>query len=291
MPHCAARRTTDRLTARRLLRGLAVLLILTLLAGCASRDTDDDWDDQRTVQALYADAQRQMRSGSYSMAISTFEDLTARFPFGDYAIQAQLSIIYAHHLADQPESTAAAADRFIRLYPRDDNVAYALYMRGMARESMDSGALGRMFGVDRTLRDPEPLRRAFSDYRQLVTDYPDSEYVDNATERMQRIREQLASYELYVTDFYLAREAWIAAANRATFTMGQFPGTGVAPEAMERLALAYEGLGMDDLAADVRERIAQLDEVPDPDALPLDEAPDTNGVRPGAPGLQLPGSP
>lgn len=270
---------------------LTVTLVAGGLTGCAGRDTETDED--RAVEELYSEAQRQIRRGNYAMGIETLEQLSARFPFGDHAIQAQLMIIYAHHLAEQPESVVAAADRFIRLYPRDENVAYALYMRGLARESMDGGALQRMFGVDRTLRDPEPVRRAFSDYRELVTEYPDSEYVDDANERMERIRDHLARYELYVTDFYLSREAWIAAANRATHVLSSFPGTGHARTAMERLAQAYDGLGLPELAEDVRAERARLDEAPALDEVELDLDADGNGLLepfdPPGPGEPQPG--
>ena len=205
-----------------------------------------------------------MRRGNYDMAVEKFEQLVARYPFGVHAIESQLRIIYGHYKAQQPESAVAAADRFIRMHPRDENVAYALYMRGVARESMDGGGPGRFFGVNQVLRDPEPRRRAFLDYQELVERFPESEYVADARERKDALREHLAAYELYITDFYLERGAYLAAAGRARTVMSDYPGTSAVGEAMTRLAQAYRGLGLDDLSDDVLREIERLDQPPTP---------------------------
>ena len=44
-----------------------------------------------------------MRDGYYETAIKHFEDLAARFPFGDNAPRAQLDLAYAYYKFDQPD--------------------------------------------------------------------------------------------------------------------------------------------------------------------------------------------
>ncbi|MBK1734718.1 outer membrane protein assembly factor BamD [Halorhodospira abdelmalekii] len=251
---------------------LLVLLALAsaLLSGCAG--TPDE-DPERSVEVLFERAQTSLSNGNYGEAIQRYESLIARYPFGAHALQAQLMIIYAHYLAGQYESVVAAADRFIRMHPQDENVAYALYMRGIAHQSMGPGGLGRLLRVDANLRDPEPKRRAFGDFRELIRDFPDSEYVDDAQKRQETIRKALAAHELYITDFYLERGAYIAAANRAQTVIAHYPGTPAVPEAMDKLARAYRGLGLKDLSEQVDEEIRRRHEVPLD--LPLQESPES----------------
>ncbi len=241
---------------------LAIALVFAAalaLAACGGRG---GVDEERLVEDLYQEAIDSMGRGNYEMAVERFEQLVARYPFGVHALQAQLMIIYGHYRAGQPESAVAAADRFMRMHPRDENVAYALYMRGVARESMDGGGPGRLFNVNQVLRDPEPRRRAFLDYRELVERFPDSEYVEDARQRMDALREHLAAYELYITDFYLERRAYLAAANRARTVLADYPGTEAVNGAMERLAAAYRGLGLDGLGDEVLQEMDRLREAP-----------------------------
>ncbi len=256
-------------------RWAPILLACLLAAGCAGTETDPEG---RSVEALYVDARESLRNGNYSQAVERFEDLVARHPFGDHAVQAQLMIIYAHYRAGQYHSAVAAAERFERMHPRSEHVAYAIYMRGVARQSLGPGGLAGVFNVDETLRDPEPSRRAFADFRELVRDFPDSEYVDDAQARMERIREHLAAYERHVGAFYMEREAYIAAANRAYTVIARYPGTEAVPEAMEMLARAYEGLGLEPLSEQVERELRQRHEVPEP---PLEPA--AGGGLPGTP--------
>lgn len=246
-------------------------LIVTLaigaltLGGCAGTKTEPA---DQSVAELYDHARESLRNGNYSESVNRFESLIARYPFEGYAVQSQLMIIYSHHLARQHQSAVAAADRFIRMHPRNEHVAYALYMRGASRQAMGPGGFGRLMGVEANLRDPEPKRRAFFDFQELVRDFPDSEYVEIASDRMEQIRNQLAAYELYITDFYLKRDAYIAAANRATTIISDYPGTPAVDDAMEKLAAAYRGLDLDQLGAQVEREIKRrqkvdIEEVPE----------------------------
>ena len=241
----------------------AVLIALAIsacgLAGCAGTPSADD---QAGVAELYDRA-----------AVSRFEDLAARFPFGDYSVQSQLMIIYAHHLAGQHQSTIAAADRFIRMHPQNANAAYAMYMRGVSRQAIGPGGLGQLMGVNATLRDPEPKRRAFLDFQELVHEFPDSEYVADAHERMAKIREQLAAYELYIAEFYLDRDAYIVAANRATHIISGYPGTAAVDDAMKNLATAYRGLGLTELSEQVEREIERRHKVD------IEDIPEVGGVN------------
>ncbi|ABI57891.1 outer membrane protein assembly factor BamD [Alkalilimnicola ehrlichii MLHE-1] len=234
-----------------------LLIVPLLLAGGCSSNGPERQEEQATAEELYQQARRQLENGNYTMAVETLERLQGRFPFGPFATQAQLDIIYAYYQAGELESTIAAADRFMRLYPRDPNVAYARYMRGLANAGVGDEFFTRVFNLDRSLRDPQPLRRAFVDFRELIQRHPDSEYVDDARERMQEIRDLLARHEIYVARFYLRRDAPVAAVGRARTVLQEYQGTGAVEDALEVLVEAYGMLELADLQQDVRRVIGE----------------------------------
>jgi outer membrane assembly lipoprotein YfiO len=82
--------------------------------------------------------------------------LESRYPFGRYADQAQLELIYANYKNAEPEAAKSAAERFIRLHPQHPNVDYAYYLKGLTSFDQDVGLLARFLPLDMTKRDPAP---------------------------------------------------------------------------------------------------------------------------------------
>lgn len=236
-----------------------ILTILCLaaslaLSGCATNGAEDQ---EAPAESLYQEAQDAMAAGNYEQAVQTLETLQARYPFGPYAEQAQLDIIYAYHRYDEPDSAVAAAQRFIQLNPRHPAVPYAHFMQGVAEMNRGRSFLSERFGLDRASRDPEPLRRAFRAFRTVASQYPDSDYAANARKRMLIIRDLLARHELHVARFYMDRGAYVAAANRAKGILTEYPQTPAVEAALGILAEAYGHLEIADLRADVRRVIGE----------------------------------
>ncbi|RCX29867.1 outer membrane protein assembly factor BamD [Thioalbus denitrificans] len=229
---------------------LLLLLTLLLTGGCSllpdKIDETKDWSADR----LYSEAKSALDEGDYENAIRFYELLEARFPFGRYAQQAQLEIIYAYYKYDESASAVAAADRFIKLHPRHPNVDYAYYMKGLANFNMGRGLIERYLPRDESQRDPGAARQSFQDFSDLVLRFPDSKYAADARQRMLFLRNNLAQYELNVADYYMRRGAYVAAANRARYVVENYPRTPATPDALAMLARAYRAMDMDDLAAD-----------------------------------------
>lgn len=229
---------------------IAGLFALLLLGACASKKSQVDLDDPA---ALYERGKASLDNGYYETAIRHFQELSTRFPFGDHAQQAQLDSAYAYYRLNQPESTIATAEQFIKTYPRHPNVDYAYYLRGLANFGQTRGALDDWLRVDPAKRDPRSALDSFRYFSELLTRYPDSRYAPDAAQRMVHLRHYLARHELHVADYYMRRGAYVAAANRARHIIETYPRAPAVEEALALMARAYERLGLDDLAAAARQ--------------------------------------
>jgi len=205
-------------------------------------------DIETTEQKLYRDAQRLLRSGNYQQAIAQLEMLEARFPFGRYAEQAQLELIYGRYMSYDLEGCTAAAERFIRLHPQHSNVDYAFYIKGLASVGKNEGLMDRLFESDISKRDMEPMRAAYADFGQLLARYPNSAYAPDVTQRMVYLRNILARSEIAVADYYMRRAAYIAAANRARYVLETYPRSESTSDALLVLVEANYKLGLEDEA-------------------------------------------
>lgn len=237
------------------------LLCVVLLGGCAmmpwgKKTAEVEEDVNATEQMLYRNVQRSLRSGNYRQAVEALERLEAFFPFGRYAEQAQLELIYAHHMAYNPDAARTAADRFIRLHPQHPNVDYAYYLKGLAAFNKNRGVMDRVFAQDMSRRDMTSSREAYADFAALLAQFPDSPYAPDARQRMVYLRNLLAASELNVANFYMERGALVAAANRARFIIENYPKADVAPDALAVLVEANYKLGMQDAANDALQVLA-----------------------------------
>lgn len=231
---------------------LLLVVSITLVTGCASRDAE-----QLPEEKYYEQARQSMNAGNFESAQNNLESLETYYPFGRYAEQAQLDLIFARYQNLDLQGARSAADRFLRLNPQSENADYALYMRGVASYNMDLGLAARYFPIAVEGRDPGQQRQAFDDFRQLVNRYPNSDYAPDARQRMIAIRNRLAGAEIEAAEYYIKREAYIAALNRARTVVEDFNRTPAVEEALVIMAEMYARLRLDEEKKDTTRVLAQ----------------------------------
>ena len=241
-------------------RSLVVALVVAC-AGCSwmpffGDDDEEDLDVETNEQTLYRLAQTGLRTGNFTQSITRLERLEARFPFGRYAEQAQLELIYAQYMARDLDAAQAAADRFIRLHPQHPNVDYAYYMQGLTALARDRGAAGRFMKTNLAERDVSNIRQGFAHFSELIARFPASEYAKDAQQRMIYLRNVLAGAEVHIATYYLGRGAYIAAANRARHVVENYSQTPAVPDALAVLVEANWKLGLQEAADDALEVLA-----------------------------------
>ena len=227
----------------------AVLAFCLLLSACGNRD---DNILEVGAQELYLEAATALQAGNFAGAVLNLQNLLVRYPFAPVARQAQLDLIYAYYQSRQPEAALEFAETFIRENPRLPEVAYCLYMMGLIYFDRDATFLERLFTVDITTRPPRESYLAFQAFEDLIRQFPDSEYVSDARQRMVFLRNRLATYENHVAEYYIERGAYVAAIRRTQYAIEHFPGAPELERSLRLMVEAYEELGMDDLAADTR---------------------------------------
>lgn len=236
----------------RTLTRLPLLLLVVALAGCGIFGKEIDPTEGWSAAKLYAEAASELDSSNYTRAVELYEKLESRYPFGRYAMQAQLDVAYAHYRAEEPEKAIAAADRFIKLYPQNPFVDYAYYLKGIVNYNRSVGFLDRYIPTDASQRDPGSALDAFTDFSALVEQFPDSKYAEDARQRMLYLRNNLARHEVNVARYYMRRGAYLAAANRANYVIERFQRTSAVEDALEVLIDAYRALDKPELAADAK---------------------------------------
>jgi outer membrane protein assembly factor BamD len=221
-----------------------------LLSGCGMADKPNDPTAGWSAARLYQEAKEELDGRNYAQAIKLYESLEARYPYGRFAQQAQLEVAYAYYKQNEQASAVAAIDRFLKLYPNNDNVEYAMYLKGLVWFNEDRGLLAGLSDQDPSERDSKGARDAFDAFKELLQRFPDGKYTVDATARMKYLVNSLAWNDVHVARYYMKRGAYIAAANRSQSALTTYPGAPALEEALFIMVKAYDALGMNDLRDD-----------------------------------------
>lgn len=215
--------------------------LLVSLTSCKTWWNKDDEDKNpfkgMTAEQLHEEAQKTLRKGEYASAIKRLEAIETMYPFSDYTESSQMDLIYAYYKDEDYPSAAATAERFIHLYPRAKHVDYAYYMRGLANFQQTRGVFAKMFPMDESWRDPGTQTQAYSDFAVFIQKFPESKYKANALQRMIYLRNMFAQQELNVSKYYFKRKMYVAAIERASYLVKNYP---QAPSVQTALAIMYK---------------------------------------------------
>lgn len=234
------------------------LICLLLLSGCSkgSRDNDVVSIYQDTPEPeLYQKAMAAFKEGDYSSAIKRFEAFDTLYPFSAQAKPAQLYLINAYYENGNYGMSAAAAQSYVHMYPRDNNVDYAYYMKGVANFEQPRGTFAKVFKVDSAWRDPGTQLTAYHDFETFTKRFPRSRYYSDSLKRMIFLRNQFAQKELHVAKYYLDRKRYVAALERANYVIKHYSQASQAKKALQLSAKINRILKFNQSAVDARKVI------------------------------------
>ncbi len=236
---------------KRIQIGLLIVMMISLSA-CNTWWNKEDEDKNpyvgMTAEQLYSSAQKELKKGQYTSAAKHLEALDTMYPFSDYTENAQIQLIYAYYQDEDYPSSAASADRFIQLYPRAKRVDYAYYMKGLANFQQTRGVFAKMLPMDESWRDPGTQNQAYADFSNFIQRFPDSKYKPNALQRMIYLRNMFAQHELNVSQFYFKRRMYVAAIERSSYLVKNYPQAPSVGPALEIMYKSNKILGLNSAA-------------------------------------------
>ena len=212
---------------------------------CASTEQDEA---EPAEVILYRMAQDRMNAQNFMGAVESLARIERFYPFGVYAEQARADLIYAHYMTGDYDQAYAASEKFIRLYPRNTNIDYAYFMKGMTGYYADDGLLGNIFSLSLAKRDISGAMQSYADLTEFLIRYPESEYIDSARERLIFLRNLIASSELDGAEYYMKRGAYLAALKRANYVLKNIPNSTETERALDIMKRSFIELGYEEYA-------------------------------------------
>ena len=231
-----------RKTARHTLT--AAVLVSMTLAGCSggsgggvSRFIGGQSTvplDSFSAEQIYERGEFEMERNRDDDAAFYFGEVERLYPYSDWAKRGLIMQAFAYHKDKDYENSRASAQRFIDVYPTDDDAAYAQYLL----------ALSYYDQIEDVGRDQGLTFQALQGLRTVIERYPDSEYASSAVLKFDLAFDHLAGKEMEIGRYYLRRDHYTASINRFRVVVEDFQTTTHTPEALHRLVEAYLSLGL-----------------------------------------------
>jgi outer membrane protein assembly factor BamD len=202
-------------------RSLLLLMALMLLGGCSGKSVE-----KADPALLYKDAEEDIDSDHYQVAIEKLRAIKNKFPYSKYALDAQLRIADVLYLQEMYTEAASAYESFADLHPKHERVAYAMYRAAKSYYNDIPSPLSR---------DLTPAQRAEESYESFIRRFPNAPETPEARKDMAETRRVLAEKELYIGDFYFKRDFYVSAKPRYEKLIALFPETEAAKKAKEKI--------------------------------------------------------
>ena len=241
-----------------IIRFVLIISLSFLLSSCVifGDPTEVDETTGLTDYEVLQKAENIQNAKDWPRAIKIYEIAEKRFPNSKLAPQFKLNLAYAYKEYYQESEAIAMLDKFIRSYPNHPALDYAYYLKGVVMFK-DKGFFKELTLQDISDRDVSQLEDSFKALKIMTQLFPESEYFDDAKNRMTYLMNKIAEKELHVARYYMRRDAFIAALNRAKYVLENYPETAHQEEALIIIISAYKNLGVNDLASDTQ-RVLKL---------------------------------
>ncbi len=221
----------------------AALFVPSLfLSGCMSSETDVDLstyvDQTEPADVLYNQGLANMNAGRLDEASKKFQAVDRQHPYSEFARKSMVMGAFSDYRQGNYDEAIGSAKRYLALYPSTDDAAYAEYIIGLSyyRQIKD------------VTQDQKEARLTIQTMQDLVTRWPDSQYVEDAKDKIRFANDQLAGKEMQIGRYYLERREYIAAIKRFRNVVETYSNTRHVEEALARLTEAYYAMGLTDEA-------------------------------------------
>ncbi len=233
-----------------------VVLLASFMSACSSSPDPTERVVDNSPQARYQEAKELINSELYNRAINMLVDLETRFPYGPLSRQIQIDLMFAYFKSSRYDESLASIDRFLKLNPNHPQSDFVVYLRGLVNAEKGINGFQEFFGVSSNDKDMEATRQAFSDFKRLIKQYPQSTYVEDAKTRMVDVLNRLADYEVRIASYYMKRSSYVAAVNRCRYVIEHYGQSSSLVPALEILVEAYDKLGLENMKADAEKVLA-----------------------------------
>ncbi len=212
-----------------MLKFFPFILVFSGLLACSTMDKKSD-----TPEGAYALAEEFDKDERYEEALRRYAELKNKFPYSNFATKAELATADVYFKQESYPEAQISYQAFRELHPKHPQIDYVVFRIGLSYFNQLPST---------TDRDLTIAHEVVASFNELIKQYPDSQYVKEASEKKLEALKMLADKENYIAFFYFKREMYDSALPRYEGLISKYPSLGFDEKALLGAAFSANKLG------------------------------------------------
>ena len=215
-----------------------IFIIIFLIFSCSKKDDNVTVLKEKNLETqmieVYNQGMEEFERGDVIYAGKKFSEAELLYPQSIWAPRAVLMSAYGYFSQGYYSDAIKDLERFLIKYKNHPQSDYAYYLL----------ALSHYDQIVDEKKDMNEILKARKYFEIVIKDYPNTEYAQDSSYKMEYIIEIMASKEMYLARYYVQREKWIPAINRLKVIVKDYDTTIYVEEALHRLVELHYKLGL-----------------------------------------------
>lgn len=214
---------------------------MCMLVGCQDSSDSGIGDSE---EVLVHQAKKALKDNKHHAALESLTHLSNNYQVGAKAQVYRLELIHSLYMAKEYSRAIDAADQYIKIYPYENNVDYALYIKVLSsmkefngRHWLTQSAVERYGYTDTKILD-----NALVAANQLIATYPSSPYIAEAKTMASQIREIFLKKNYHIARDQRRRKAYAASQRRLTDVVVNTESKVLLRQALEMMRDNYQSM-------------------------------------------------
>ena len=217
---------------------ILILLIFLFTFSCSKKEVEvpniKKKSQELEMSIAYKEALEKLEINDTYNAAQKFLEAELLFPQSSWAPQSALMASYSYYIQNYYSEAVSNLNRFLKTYPKNENVSYAHYLIGICYYEM----------IEDEKRDINPILKSKEKFELIIENYPNTDFALDSKFKLDLINDILASKEMYLARHYQKKNKWIAAINRYNNIVENYNETIFIEEALHRLVEINYQLGL-----------------------------------------------
>ena len=217
---------------------ILILLIFLFTFSCSKKEVVapniKKKSQELEMSIAYKEALDKLEINDTYNAAQKFLEAELLFPQSSWAPQSALMASYSYYIQNYYSEAVSNLNRFLKTYPKNENVVYAHYLIGICYYEM----------IEDEKRDINPILKSKEKFELILKNYPNTDFALDSKFKLDLINDILASKEMYLARHYQKKNKWIAAINRYNIIVQNYNETIFIEEALHRLVEINYQLGL-----------------------------------------------
>ena len=217
---------------------LKLLIIFLLIFSCSKKEENLSILKEKNLESqmieIYNQGMQEFERGDVIYAGKKFSEAELLYPQSIWAPRAVLMSAYGYFSQGYYSDAIKDLERFLVKYKNHPQTDYAYYLLALCHYDQ----------IIDERKDMNEILKSKKYFQIIIKDYPNTEYAQDSTYKMDYITEILASKEMYLARYYVQREKWVPAINRFKIIVKDYNTTIYIEEALHRLVELHYKLGL-----------------------------------------------